>query len=64
MTKFFFEKLMDNLASKCNVDKQVIAEQAMITPSCGTGVLEPEDAERVFELTCELSKAMKVKYGF
>ncbi|MHC5137735.1 MAG: uroporphyrinogen decarboxylase/cobalamine-independent methonine synthase family protein [Planctomycetota bacterium] len=59
-----FEKLMDHLAGKCNVAKQMIAEQAIITPSCGTGVLECEDAEKVFELTSELSKAMKVKYGF
>lgn len=59
-----FEKLMDHLAAKCGIDKQLIAEQAMITPSCGTGVLELEDAEKVFELTCELSKAMKAKYGF
>ena len=59
-----FEKLMDNLAGKCNINKQIIAEQAMITPSCGTGVMEPEDAEKVFELTYELSKAMKTRYGF
>ena len=58
------EKLMDHLAAKCKVAKQMIVEQAIITPSCGTGVLEPEDAEKVFELTSELSKAMKVKYGF
>jgi hypothetical protein len=58
------EKMMDHLAAKCNIDKQIIVEQAMITPSCGTGVLEPEDAERVFELTSELSKVMKNRYGF
>ncbi|MHC4882681.1 MAG: uroporphyrinogen decarboxylase/cobalamine-independent methonine synthase family protein [Planctomycetota bacterium] len=58
------EKLMGHLAAKCNVPKQMIAEQAIITPACGTGVLEPEDAERVFELTSELSGAMKLKYGF
>ena len=58
------EKMMDHLAGKCGIDKQIIVEQAMITPSCGTGVLETQDAERVFELTCELSKAMKTKYGF
>ena len=43
---------------------QIIVEQAMITPSCGTGVLDTEDAEKVFELTSELSKAMKAQYGF
>ena len=59
-----FEKLMDHLAAKCKVAKQIIVEQAIITPSCGTGILEPEDAEKVFELTSALSKVMKVKYGF
>jgi hypothetical protein len=58
-----FEKMMDNLASK-GIDKQLIMEQAIITPSCGTGSMDPEDAEKVFELTNELSTAMKEKYGF
>jgi methionine synthase II (cobalamin-independent) len=58
------EKLIDHLASKCKVDKQVIVEQAIITPACGTGILDPQDAEKVFELTSEVSKAMKIKYGF
>jgi hypothetical protein len=57
------EKVMDNLASK-GIDKKLIAEQAIITPSCGTGSLEPADAEKVFELTSALSKKMKAKYGF
>ncbi len=58
-----FEKVMDNLASR-GIDKQLIATQAMLTPSCGTGSMEPADAEKVFELTDILSKAMKNKYGF
>ena len=55
--------MMDNLAAK-GIDKQLILEQALITPSCGTGSLETEDAERVFALTNALSKRMKEKYGF
>ncbi|MCL2708215.1 MAG: hypothetical protein FWF03_03765 [Defluviitaleaceae bacterium] len=57
------EKVMDNLASK-GIDKGLIARQAVITPSCGTGSMDPADAERVFELTSQLSKRMKLKYGF
>jgi hypothetical protein len=57
------EKMIDNLASK-GIDKKLIAEQAIITPSCGTGSLEPADAEKVFELTSALSKKMKAKYRF
>ena len=58
-----FEKMIDNLASK-GIDKQLIAEQAVITPACGTGSMQPEDAEKVFELTALLSKTMQEKYGF
>jgi hypothetical protein len=58
-----FEKMMDNLASK-GIDKQLIAEQALVSPSCGTGSMNPEDAEKVFEMTQLLSKAMREKYGF
>jgi methionine synthase II (cobalamin-independent) len=57
------EHVMDNLSSK-GIDKKLIAEQAIITPSCGTGSLDPSDAEKVFELTGALAKRMKSKYGF
>lgn len=57
------EYVMDNLASK-GIDKKLITEQAIITPSCGTGSLDPADAEKVFELVSALSKRMKLKYGF
>lgn len=57
------EKMMDNLAAT-GIPKQLIAEQAIITPSCGTGSMDPADAEKVFELLAGLSKAMKAKYGF
>ncbi len=57
------EKMMDNLASK-GIDKKLITEQAIITPSCGTGSMVPEDAEKVFETLNMLSARMKKKYGF
>ena len=58
-----FEKMMDNLVSK-GVDKQLIIEQAIVTPSCGAGTMDPDDAEKVFEITDLLSIAMQEKYGF
>ncbi len=58
-----FEAKMDNLASR-GIDKGQIVEQAVITPSCGTGSMDPADAERVFELTNALSATMKSRYGF
>jgi len=57
------EKVMDSLAST-GIDKKTITEQALITPSCGTGSLDPADAARVFELLAALSKRMKEKYGY
>jgi len=56
------EEGMDNLASK-GISKQLILEQAVITPSCGTGSMDEADAEKVFSLLNQLSKKMKEKYG-
>jgi len=57
------EKMMDHLAAK-GIDKQMIVEQALIMPSCGTGSMDEADAEKVFETTHQLSKFMREKYGF
>jgi hypothetical protein len=57
------ERVMDHLASK-GIGKQLILEQALITPSCGTGSMEIADAERVFKLLGDLSRTLKLKYGF
>jgi len=59
-----FEKLTEGLGKKAGVDKQLIAEQAFITPSCGTGSLPIPDAERVFGILAETSGALKQRYGF
>ncbi|MCL2765184.1 MAG: hypothetical protein FWD40_07910 [Treponema sp.] len=56
------ENMMDNLASR-GIDKKLITEQAIITPSCGTGSLATADAEKVFSLMLDLTKRMKEKYG-
>jgi len=57
------EKVMDHLAAT-GIDKQTIVEQAIITPSCGTGSMEEADAEKVFEMVQAVSTAMKAKYNF
>lgn len=56
------EEMIDLLASK-GIDKELILTNAMITPACGTGSIQIEDAERVFELAPALSKHMRNKYG-
>lgn len=58
-----FEKMADNLAGK-GIDKKQIVEQAVITPSCGTGSMEVSDAEKVFQTLPLVSKALRAKYGF
>ena len=56
-----FEAMVDNLAAK-GIDKQRILEQAMLTPSCGTGSLEVADAEKVFQTLRAVSQALRAKY--
>jgi hypothetical protein len=55
------EGLINLLASR-GIDRQLLVEQALITPACGTGLLEIEDTLRVFDLLSQLSKAMRNKY--
>ena len=57
------EAMMDHLAAK-GIDKDLITRQALITPSCGTGSMDPEDAEKVFTVTRDLTRAMRERYGF
>lgn len=57
------EKVMDGLAA-AGIDKNLIAKQAIVTPSCGTGSLETADADKVFDMLSQLSKRMQEKYGF
>jgi len=55
------EGVMDHLASK-GVEKRLVADQALLTPSCGTGSLTPEEAQLVYEELATLSARMKEKY--
>jgi hypothetical protein len=57
------ESMIDTLSAK-GIDRYLIAQQAILTPSCGTGSMEPQDAEKVFEMLADLSLAMKKKYSF
>ena len=59
-----YEKLADHLSKKAGIDKALIARKAFITPSCGTGSMEPRDAERVFEVLAETSRTLRARYGF
>jgi hypothetical protein len=58
-----FERLVGNLASR-GIDRQMIVEQSLVTPSCGTGSMVPDDAEKVFAMTESVSVVMRERYGF
>lgn len=49
-----FEALRLKLV-QCGVDGKRLQTQSLITPACGTGLLSPELAERIYRLTREVS---------
>jgi len=59
-----YETLAHNLAQRSGLDMDLIRQQTLITPSCGTGSLSQEDAEAVFRLTGQLSRALRARYGY
>lgn len=58
-----YEDLVDHLAGSCGIDRALILERTVVTPSCGTGSMEVADAERVFSILGELSRALKSAHG-
>ena len=59
-----FEEGMESLVSK-GFDREQLLQRALITPSCGAGgVLTVPLAERILDLLCELSIALRKRYGF
>lgn len=44
------------------VNKQLLRESALITPSCGTGAMSVAASERVYQLTRQLSEHFRTKY--
>lgn len=56
-----YERLEENIRElvKRGVDETRLREQSMLTPSCGTGTLELDLAERIYSLLYELAQKMK-----
>ena len=52
---------MDLLVQK-GVSLDQLLAAGLVTPSCGTGSLDPNTAERVFELTARVSAEMRSRY--
>ncbi|MCS7179080.1 MAG: methionine synthase [Anaerolineae bacterium] len=63
------ESLLDRLHNAIHrlvrkgIPLENILRASLITPSCGTGTLSPDLAERVFSLTAEVSTEMRRRYG-
>ena len=44
-------------------DTEALLQQAIITPSCGTGSLSPELARKVLRLTGEVAAELRLRHG-
>jgi hypothetical protein len=53
-------QLMDALARK-GVDRDLLAEKCLLTPSCGTGSISVEQSGQVLELLAGLSQSLRAK---
>jgi len=58
-----FGMLVETLAPKTSTPKDLILSQSLVTPSCGTGSLAVEDAERVFALLKDLSPLIRARFS-
>ncbi len=57
-----FETAISYLTKK-GIDKELIINHSILTPSCGAGSLDLNLAEKAMELNIELSNALRQKYG-
>ncbi len=55
-----YDKAVYGLTAK-GIDRELIHNQSMVTPSCGTGSLAEPLAERVFEVLAQTSAALRVR---
>ena len=55
------EQSLEQLAAK-GVSKEALLRSGLVTPSCGVGSLSEPLAERVFELTVQVSTIMRARY--
>jgi hypothetical protein len=61
--------LMDKMTSAVDrlvdsgIDQKLIIENSLITPSCGTGTMPLDEAEKAMTLTHELTIKLKDKYN-
>ncbi len=54
-----FNELVAHLSEKCGAPKEMILAQSLLTPSCGTGSMDREDAKTVFARLKETSDLLR-----
>ena len=59
-----FDSHVEKLAVATGLSNEIIIDQAIITPSCGTGSLPVPVAEKVFSLLGETSKALRTRQNY
>jgi hypothetical protein len=57
------DRQMGELAAK-GIDRQKLLAQTLITPSCGTGTLPMDLAEKIYRLTGEISSQLRTKLAY
>ncbi len=58
-----WEEQLTQLSAAIKMDKELIVSQTLITPSCGTGSLNIENATKVLELTRDVSAIVRERYA-
>ncbi len=58
------EKMIDHLSKNAGIDKKLILDHSIITPSCGTGSMQVAEAEKVFKTLGALSGVLRTRYGY
>ena len=53
-----------NLLVSKGIDEELLVQSSWIMPACDAVLLSPENAERAFRMTREISEQLKRKYGF
>jgi hypothetical protein len=56
-----FDEAIDYLVKK-GIDKSLLIENSLVSPSCGAGSLSIEQAQKAMDLVQELSLRLKEKY--
>ncbi|MBW1780974.1 MAG: hypothetical protein JRL30_09575 [Deltaproteobacteria bacterium] len=57
------ERGIERLVSK-GIDREMMASSSWLMPCCDTVLMTPENSDRAFSMTREISQIMRSKYGF